>query len=106
MRVLARTLITLIIFYSIAFPLGVGYLKMRKSIFPSFYRSLIQETAKRHGLDPLFVAALIYSESSFKPRAVSKSGAVGLMQIMPTTAEQLAKELGLENFQVEQLYNP
>jgi soluble lytic murein transglycosylase len=106
MKILARTLIILIVCYSIGFPLGVGYSKMRKTIFPSSYRALIRDAAERHNLDPLFVAALVYSESSFKPKAVSKSGAVGLMQIMPSTAVQLAKELKIENFQVEQLYNP
>lgn len=75
-------------------------------MFPDSYRTLIRDTAKKHGLDPLFVAALIYSESSFKSKAISKSGAVGLMQIMPNTGLQLAKELGLKEFQVDQLYNP
>jgi soluble lytic murein transglycosylase len=106
MKMLARTLIVLIVCYSIGFPLAIGYSKMRKSMFPHSYRTLIRDTAKKHGLDPLFVAALIYSESSFKPKAVSKSGAVGLMQIMPATALQLAKKMKLEDFQLEQLYSP
>ena len=51
---------------------------------------------KRHHFDPLFVAALIGVESGFNPDAVSPRGAIGLMQIMPTTASQLMARDGVE----------
>jgi soluble lytic murein transglycosylase-like protein len=44
---------------------------------------LMAETAKRHGLRLRFVAAVVDAESAFRPAAVSRCGAVGLMQIMP-----------------------
>lgn len=50
--------------------------------------SHIDATARRHGLDPLLVRALIRAESHFDPRAVSPKGAVGLMQLMPLTAQR------------------
>lgn len=106
MRTLARTLIILIAFYAVIFPLGVGYTKARRLVFPHSYRILVRDAATQHDLDPLFVAALIYTESSFKPKAVSKSGAIGLMQIMPDTALQLAKEKGLVHFKMEELFDP
>jgi soluble lytic murein transglycosylase-like protein len=49
--------------------------------------------AERHDVDPLLVAAIVQAESSFDTLAVSPKGALGLMQMMPETAEQL----GLRN---------
>ncbi len=53
------------------------------------YGGLISGAAERHGVDPLLVAAIVRAESSFDTEAVSPRGALGLMQMMPTTAEQL-----------------
>ncbi len=49
------------------------------------YGELIFETAKRHGLNPQLVAAVVKTESNFQTRAVSPKGARGLMQLMPAT---------------------
>ncbi len=49
----------------------------------------IAEAARRHGLDPRLLAALVWVESSFRPDAVSPAGAVGLTQLMPATAAGL-----------------
>lgn len=53
------------------------------------YASSIAEAARKYALDPLFLAAVIYQESRFNPRARSKTGVRGLMQITATTAEHL-----------------
>jgi len=53
----------------------------------------IAEIAGVHGLEPALVAAIISVESDFNPRAVSRRGARGMMQLMPTTA----RELGVGN---------
>jgi soluble lytic murein transglycosylase len=65
--------------------------------------SIVRE-ARRHGLDPLMVAAVIEIESRFDPFAVSRAGAYGLMQLMPPTAQELFP--GKKPLRVAHLFNP
>lgn len=53
------------------------------------YDSIIQKAAERFGVEVTFIKAIIKAESSFNPNAVSTSGAQGLMQLMPDTAEDM-----------------
>jgi len=53
------------------------------------FNSIIRDVADRHQVDPAIVKAIIMAESGYNPRAVSKRGAKGLMQLMPTTAKSL-----------------
>ena len=52
------------------------------------FAPLIEQHAKSHGLDPALVKAVVAVESAFDPRAVSPKGAVGLMQVIPATAQR------------------
>ena len=56
----------------------------------------IEVAARESGLDPCLLAAIVYSESSGKPDAVSRAGAVGLTQLVPTATRDAAKRLGLD----------
>ena len=56
------------------------------------FHPIIEEAANRHQIDPALVKAIIMAESSYNPRAVSKMGAKGLMQLMPGTAKALGVE--------------
>ena len=65
-----------------------------RTVYPLEYEGAIRASARRHDLDPALVAAIIYSESRFDARARSDHGAVGLMQLLPETAAQIAGETG------------
>ncbi len=65
------------------------YQAHRKPLFPSRYDAVIDAEAKRYDVDAAFVSALIRAESNYEPRAVSRKGARGLMQLMPATARRL-----------------
>lgn len=56
---------------------------------PDEYRPMIAASAQRHKVNPYLVAAIIQGESKWRPDAVSEAGAVGLMQLLPTTANDL-----------------
>jgi soluble lytic murein transglycosylase-like protein len=56
------------------------------------YHSLIVKTACRYEVEPAIIKAIIMAESGFNPKAVSKVGARGLMQLMPRTARSLGVE--------------
>ncbi len=52
------------------------------------YDALIDRTARKYGLDPQLLHAVIRAESAYDPGAVSPKGAVGLMQLLPATARR------------------
>ena len=75
---------------------------------PLYYADTITAYADAQELDPALVAAVILCESSYDPKAESRLGARGLMQLMPDTAEWVAHKLGEDgaDYSFDNLYDP
>lgn len=74
--------------------------------FPLSYADKIRENASLNGLDPVILFGLVRRESAFNKDAYSPVGARGLMQIMPTTARQIARDLNERWQGNDSLYDP
>jgi soluble lytic murein transglycosylase len=74
--------------------------------YPLSYKQIVRGHARNYRLDPALLAAVIYQESKFKSNARSKSGAIGLMQLLPDTAKGIAVHTGGTRFRVDDLYDP
>jgi soluble lytic murein transglycosylase len=77
-----------------------------RSVYPLEHGDLVRDAARRHDLDPALVAAVIYAESGFRENAVSESDAVGLMQLLPSTAAEIAARTGGKRFEIADLRDP
>lgn len=73
--------------------------------YPQGYWSVVTEYAARYGLDPYLVASIMREESWFNKQAVSRSGARGVMQLMPFTARWVSKQLKYEYNDDENLFD-
>lgn len=74
--------------------------------YPAYYSGLVQEQANAYGFDPLLMLSLMRQESFFNPTATSVADALGLTQVIPSTASYIADELNYVNFEVRDLYRP
>ncbi len=73
--------------------------------YPTAYRELVLDAADEFGVDPHLIWAVMREESRFQPEVVSWAGAVGLMQVMPDTGAQIARELD-QSFDPDVLKDP
>ncbi|MGB5222038.1 MAG: transglycosylase SLT domain-containing protein [Polyangiales bacterium] len=73
---------------------------------PRAYEWLVVPAAKRYGLDPNLLLAVMRVESAYQKHIVSYAGAVGLMQIMPRTGQLIAHALGHDDFTPADLLDP
>lgn len=80
------------IFGFISFSFSFAPSLLFRSLYPLRYEEEITASATSHNVDPYLVAAVIRSESSWDTAATSHQGARGLMQLMPTTAEDLVEK--------------
>lgn len=105
------TLALLLVF---AGALGVAWYQVHQAMpawyarmwYPIDYEEVITREARRNDLDPALVAAVIYTESGFVPDSRSSQGAVGLMQVLPSTAEFVATHPGRPSPAPEQIDRP
>ena len=70
------------------------------------YRAIVERWCSEYNVNPDLASAVVEVESSGRPEAVSSAGALGLMQLMPATAEAMANELGLAAPSAEDLFDP
>lgn len=74
--------------------------------YPLRYENIVRGHAANYELDPALLAAVIYTESRFRPDARSEAGAIGLMQLLPETAKGIAIRTGGSRFVVSDLLEP
>ena len=77
--------------------------ELMKKIYVKNYSNYVEKYSKENNLDENLVYAIIKAESNFKEGAVSSSGAVGLMQLMETTADDVARKMNMD-FKIDLLY--
>lgn len=97
-------IIIIVIIISLYTYLGVEE-RILKHFYPMRYSEYVYDCASNNDIDPLLIFAVIKTESNFKEKTVSRSGAVGLMQLMENTAEEQAKKNNLQ-YTKEKLYEP
>jgi soluble lytic murein transglycosylase len=80
----------------------------QRQYYPLKYEKQIAASAARHRVNPYLIAAVIDAESSWRPAERSSAGAVGLMQLLPETARDLARSGAVDGIQypVNDLTNP
>jgi soluble lytic murein transglycosylase len=81
-------------------------LVVQRLAYPLVFADLLSAEAQVYDLDPMLLAALVRQESLFEPMAESYAGARGLGQVMPATGEGIARNLGLDDFVLDDLYRP
>ena len=103
LKALCAGLVALILLIVAAY-LGNRY--MEKRTYRLLYPEEILAWSAEFSLNPALVSAVIHVESENRPAVVSPKGAVGLMQILPSTGEWIAQKLGLADFQEKSLAEP
>lgn len=78
----------------------------RKYIYPYPYQNEISFYSKHYGVETNMVLAVIKAESNFKKEATSRRGAMGLMQLMPSTAAWIGEQLGDKECTLVEFYEP
>lgn len=75
-------------------------------LYPAPYADSLLQFAPSRAVDPRFILAIMRQESRYRADVKSVAAARGLMQFISSTSNQIAKELGRENFRQDELYHP
>ena len=79
--------------------------RVLKILYPIKYEEYVYKYSEELSIDPFLTFSIIKTESNFDEMAKSKSGAIGLMQLMESTAKEQAKKMNMK-YSKEILYNP
>jgi soluble lytic murein transglycosylase len=79
---------------------------LQKQVYPAGWGDIVAQQASAYSIDPLLLLALMRQESSFDPRAQSGAQAMGLTQIVPATARNIAGRVGDDSFALRDLFKP
>lgn len=101
-----RKFVALFFIVVIAITVITGVKWVGKTLYPLHYENYIIKYSAEYNLDPFLVASVIREESRFYKSAESPKGARGLMQITPPTGEWIAGQMGIDNYEVDMLYDP
>ena len=77
-----------------------------RKLFKKDYSEYVEIYAEEYDIDPLLIYSIIKAESGFNPKARSRSGAYGLMQVMEDTAVEVAEKQSIRLDDIELLYEP
>jgi soluble lytic murein transglycosylase len=77
-----------------------------RKVYPLKYSEYVEKYASEEELDPLLIYAIIKAESNFETNITSSSGAMGLMQLMDSTAREVTQKIGIAYPTKEILYDP
>lgn len=97
-----RELIIIIVLISIV----INAKAIGRKIYPIKYDTYIKKYSVEYNFNPYIIAAVIKTESNFNKDARSKKNAIGLMQMTPSTAEEVSRKMGIKDFNAEMLYDP
>jgi soluble lytic murein transglycosylase len=86
-------------------PMETLYEGVWQALFPVFHWETISTQAARAKVDPTLILGVIRQESAFKEKARSKANALGLMQILPSTGQKLAKQAKIARYNSKSLFN-
>lgn len=97
-KVITFLIVILIIYFTTIF-------MVKKYVFPMKYKSYVEKYSEEYNVDKYLVYSVIKIESNFNGKAESNKGAKGLMQIMDSTGEWAAKEIGINYFLSSMLFD-
>ncbi|ACB85459.1 lytic transglycosylase domain-containing protein [Natranaerobius thermophilus] len=93
-------IITALLTYWFAMP------RIWEYLYPKHFQEEVYSIAEDHELDPYLLFAIIKVESKFDEKAISNQGAMGLMQLMPTTGAWAAQNVTYNSFEHDDLFDP
>ena len=91
---------------SIAVAQEIGLPEANRLSYPQGFTEIVKGYSARYNVDEFIVYSIIREESRYKKNAVSPSGAIGLMQLIPPTGRSTAAEVGISGYNTDMLYVP